>query len=210
MARRKGSIDRDALREKLIAIAEALVLQGGPEALTARALATHLGYSLGHIYNLVDDLNELILLVNARTLAQLHETLCDAADEASSGQRLLAIATAYLEFCQTNKNMWALVMTYQHPQPDTPLPEFYAAQVAALPALVGGELKALFPQRSNELIRRDVAVLWSALQGINALASSQRLDLIGAPAPALLAKHLLENYLNLLSPSKASSRQKWH
>lgn len=191
MARRKGGIDRDALREKLIAVAEALVLQGGPAALTARALAAHIGYSLGHVYNLVEDLDELILLVNGRTLDRLYETLEDAAEAAKPGQKVHAIAAAYLAFCTDNSQMWALVLSHKLPA-DYPLPEFYAARIASLPVLVANELKAMFPKRSSEQIKRDVAALWSALHGLGTLEHNGRLPLIGAPGAGVLAKHLLD------------------
>lgn len=191
MARRKGGIDRDALREKLIAVAEALVLQGGPEALTARALATHIGYSLGHVYNLVEDLDELILLVNGRTLDRLYETLQDAAEDAKPGLKVHAIAAAYLEFCAANMHLWSLALSHKLPE-DYPLPEFYAERIASLPALVASELKVMFPKRPPEQMRRDVAALWSALHGLGTFEHTGRLKLIGAPPASVLARHLLD------------------
>lgn len=191
MARRKGGIDRDALREKLIAVAEALVLQGGPEALTARALAAHIGYSLGHIYNLVADLDELVLEVNGHTLERLHETLADAAADAKAGQKIHAIANAYLAFCTDNARLWSLVLSHRLAEGKT-LPEAYSARIAALPALVSIELKAMFPKRPAEMLKRDVAALWSALHGLGTFDYTGRLALIGAPSAATLAKHLLD------------------
>lgn len=201
MARRKGGIDRDALREKLIAIAEALVTQGGPEALTARALAAHIGYSLGHVYNLVDDLNELILLVNARTLDRLHDELIDAAEEAKPGQRLHGLAQAYLKFCADNPQLWALVLEHRLPA-GAELPPDYAERVANLPELVLGEIRLLFPKRSAENLKRDVAMLWSAMHGLASLSQSRRLDLIHAPSPAVLARHLIDTFINSLKEAK--------
>lgn len=191
MARRKGGIDRDALREKLIAVAEALVLQGGPEALTARALATHIGYSLGHVYNLVEDLDELVLLVNGRTLERLYDTLEDAAEKAKPGQKVHAIAAAYLAFCTANARMWSLVLGHKLAE-GRELPAEYAARIGALPVLVATELKAMFPKRPADMLKRDVAALWSALHGLGTLEHNGRLPLIGAPSASVLAKHLLD------------------
>jgi len=191
MARRKGGIDRDALREKLIAVAEALVLQGGPEALTARALATHIGYSLGHVYNLVEDLDELVLLVNGRTLERLYDTLEEAAEKAKPGHKVHAIAAAYLAFCADNTRMWSLVLGHKLPE-GRALPDEYAARISALPVLVATELKAMFPKRSSDMLKRDVASLWSALHGLGTLEHNGRLPLIGAPTASVLAKHLLD------------------
>ncbi len=194
MARRKGGIDRDALREKLIAIAEALVVQGGPPALTARALATHIGYSLGHVYNLVEDLDELTLLVNARTLDRLYEALTDAQEEAKPGQGLYALAQTYLKFCADNQQLWSLVLGHRVAE-GRELPPEYADRISALPVLVLAELKALMPKRGSEALKRDVAALWSALHGIGTLDHTGRLALIGAPSSSILAKHLIDTFI---------------
>jgi AcrR family transcriptional regulator len=194
MARRKGAIDRDALREKLIAVAEALVVQGGASALTARALATHIGYSLGHVYNLVSDLDELALLVNGRTLSRLIEALQDALEDSKGSKRIYQLAQTYLEFCDKNAALWELVLSHRLRKGQS-LPEDYAALIGALPALVSAELKALYPKRSAEALRRDVATLWSALHGLSLLDHTGRLELIGAPKADVLAKQLLDSYL---------------
>jgi AcrR family transcriptional regulator len=194
MARRKGGIDRDALREKLIAVAEALVLQGGAPALTARALATHIGYSLGHVYNLVSDLDELALMVNARTLTRLIEALHDALESSKGQRRIYLLAQTYLDFCEKNARLWDLVLSHRLPE-GRDLPADYAALIGRLPALVSTELKALYPKRSTEQIRRDVATLWSALHGLSLLGHTGRLALIGAPKADILARQLLDTYL---------------
>jgi AcrR family transcriptional regulator len=201
MPRRKGALDRDALREKLLAVAEALVLQGGPAALTARALATHIGYSLGHVYNLVTDLDELVLLINARTLTRLMEALEEALEDEEGQARIHKLAEAYLHFCQQNAALWNLALSHRLPA-GKQLPADYAALIGALPALVSAELKALFPKRTTEQIRRDVAVLWSALYGLSTLDNSGRLALIGAPKADGLTKQLLDTYLAGLAKEK--------
>jgi len=195
MPRRKGAIDRDALRVKLLAVAEALVVQGGQQALTARALAAHIGYSLGHVYNLVSDLDELVLMINARTLDRLIEALQDALEDAKEGPtRIYKLAETYLSFCQSNARLWELVLAHRLPE-GRQVPGEYAVLIATLPALVGDELKQLYPKRSSEQIKRDVATLWSALHGLSTLDLTGRLTLIGAPKAELLAKSLLDNYL---------------
>lgn len=194
MSRRKDSIDRDSLREKLIAVAEALVVQGGPEALTVRALAVHIGYSVGHVYNLVPDLDTLVLILNGRTLDRLLEALKTSMRRRKGEARLQALAEAYLDFCTQHAPLWALVLGHC-PARGQKLPEAYLARMAALPALVQTELQALFPGCAADDLRQDVALLWAALHGLGALEANGRLALLqAAPAPQL-AQRLLETWL---------------
>src|SRR6185369_12328404 len=108
MPRRKGPVDRPAQRESLILAAIDLVAKEGVESLTARRLASAIGYSLGHIYNIFPDLSSLTLAVNERTLERLRKTL----SEVQGPERLQGLAAAYLRFAAENTNLWNLALTH--------------------------------------------------------------------------------------------------
>jgi co-chaperonin GroES (HSP10) len=62
---------RHKLRLQLIEAAEAAVAANGMKSLTARDLAKQVGCSVGAIYNVFEDIDELVIAVNSRTLARL-------------------------------------------------------------------------------------------------------------------------------------------
>ena len=62
---------RAKLREALIQAAERSISAGGLAALKTRELAREIGCANGAVYNLVDDMDELVLLVGSRTLRRL-------------------------------------------------------------------------------------------------------------------------------------------
>src|SRR5262249_5060093 len=66
---------RARLRDALVAAAERAIARQGLGTLRARALAQEVGCAVGAIYNAVEDLDDLVLLVNARTLAALERDL---------------------------------------------------------------------------------------------------------------------------------------
>src|SRR5882724_5558299 len=70
---------REHLRDALTDAAARAIAQYGLSGLKARALADEAGCAVGAIYNVVADLDELVLLANARTLAALEKTLGAAA-----------------------------------------------------------------------------------------------------------------------------------
>src|SRR5437867_10299506 len=72
---------RARLRDALVTAAEQAIAQQGLGSLRARALAEEVGCAVGAIYNVVEDLDDLVLLVNARTLTALERDL-SAADRA--------------------------------------------------------------------------------------------------------------------------------
>ena len=67
----KALIRRAKFREDLIHAAERAIAGGGLGALKTRELAREIGVANGAVYNLVDDVDELILRVGSRTLARL-------------------------------------------------------------------------------------------------------------------------------------------
>src|SRR6478672_11581799 len=66
---------REHLRDALIDAAARTIAKDGLSGLKARALADEVGCAVGAIYNVVADLDELVLLVNARTLAELESIM---------------------------------------------------------------------------------------------------------------------------------------
>src|SRR5260370_31952146 len=78
LKRSKALERRTKLRESLIEAAERSLAAGGLAGLKTRELAREIGCANGAVYNLVDDMDELILLVGSRTLARLDAALTTA------------------------------------------------------------------------------------------------------------------------------------
>ena len=75
---------REQLREALTDAAARAIADHGLSGLKARALADEAGCAVGAIYNVVADLDELVLLANARTLVALEKALGAAASVRAS------------------------------------------------------------------------------------------------------------------------------
>src|SRR5712671_3151759 len=99
---------REKLRESLILAAERTINAGGLAALKTRELARDIGCANGAVYNLVEDMDELILKVGSRTLARLDVALTAAEGNgpASPGETLVRIAVAYCDFAAANLELW--------------------------------------------------------------------------------------------------------
>ena len=66
---------RQQLKDALISAAERTIETQGLSGLKARVLANEVGCAVGAIYNVVTELDDLIVAVNSRTLAALSATL---------------------------------------------------------------------------------------------------------------------------------------
>src|SRR5260370_9955769 len=95
---------REKLRESLILAAERSIAAKGLAGLKTRELAREIGCANGAVYNLVEDMDELILRVGSRTLARLDAALRAPESEgpASRAETLGRIAIAYSDFAAEN------------------------------------------------------------------------------------------------------------
>ena len=73
----RGEHSRAELRALILSAAGEIAEAEGPRGLTARAIAGRIGYSPGTLYNVLADLDDVVLQLNADTLDALHARLAD-------------------------------------------------------------------------------------------------------------------------------------
>lgn len=173
---------RKSLREALVTAAERAITQRGLAGLKARELAAEAGCAVGAIYNVVADLDELALAVNARTLADLERGLAVAPDELTRGKkgaiaRLVGLALAYVDFAAANTQRWRALFEHRLPAGKS-LPEWYVEQQARLFAQVEQPLADLRPGSSRDDLALLARTLFSAVHGIVALGLEEKLGVV--------------------------------
>src|SRR5438552_6596689 len=158
---------RAKLRESLILAAEKSIARGGLAGLKTRDLAREIGVANGAVYNLVEDVDELILRVGSRTLARLDAALSEAEQDgpADPAGRLVRIATAYCDFAAGNLELWRALFEHRM-APDKPLPEWAAREQLDLFRHINAPLAALFPKRAPDELGVRARSLFSAVHGM--------------------------------------------
>src|SRR6476660_5356232 len=106
---------RAKFREELILAAERSLSAGGLAGLKTRDLARDIGCANGAVYNLVEDMDELILRVGSRTLERLDTSLIEAEGEgpASASETMVRIALAYCDFAADNLQLWRALFEHR-------------------------------------------------------------------------------------------------
>jgi AcrR family transcriptional regulator len=175
---------REKLRESLILAAERSMAAAGLAGLKTRELARDIGCANGAVYNLVADMDELILLVGSKTLRRLDAALTEAesGDGASPVETLVRIAIAYCDFAADNTGLWRALFEHRM-APDKPVPDWAVDEQMALFRHIYGPLAALFPTRSAAELGVTTRSLFSAVHGMVLLGLEQKL--IAVPLPAL-------------------------
>jgi AcrR family transcriptional regulator len=178
---------RTKLREYLIEAAERSLAAGGLAGLKTRELAREIGCANGAVYNLVADMDELILLVGSRTLARLDAALTTAESNgpASPRETLVRIAVAYCDFAAENLELWRALFEHRMTQ-GKPIPEWAIGEQMDLFRHIYRPLAAIFPTRSTAELSVTARSLFSAVHGMVLLGLEQKL--IAVPIDALRAE----------------------
>ena len=194
MARRSDH-SREELRQLALDAAQFIIEAQGLGALSARKVAGRIGYTVGTLYRVFEHLDDLIMQVNARTLAELNATLDRAAADcrdAEGGVR--ALTHAYIDFAMRHTPRWSAL--YEHGiEADIRLPDDYRQQIAAMYGRLEGLLKTVAPQRSPADLARAARALWGGVQGLCMLALSDKLDIDPVESLPAVADSLVDNYV---------------
>ena len=175
---------REKLRESLIQAAERAVRAKGLAGLKTRELAREIGCANGAVYNLVDDMDELILRVGSRTLARLDASLTEAESTgpALPGETLIRIALAYCDFAAENFELWRALFEHRM-APGKPMPEWAVDEQTDLFRHIHRPLATLFPKRTAVELSEMGRSMFSAVHGMVTLGLEQKL--IAMPVDAL-------------------------
>lgn len=174
---------REALRKKLIEAAAARIETGGLAAFRARDVAADVGCALGTIYTVFQDLDELILQVNAQTLQSLGRSLAPASENVDPKEALTALAQGYARFAADNFNRWNAL--FDHRMADGgPSPGWLLAHHATLLALLEGHIAKLTPGLTGEALDLRARTWFAAVHGIVSVSLQKRF--LGLPEDRLM------------------------
>jgi len=164
---------RNDQRERLISAAEQQIAENGLRGLHARTLAAEIGVAVGAIYNLVDDLDELILRVASRTLALLRAALSEAAHADSAGPtaELIALALAYRRFASANYHRWRAL--FEHRMRDGQTPDWALEDQANVFAHLLRPLSNLLPTLEEPELGQLANTLFGAVHGVVILGHNE-------------------------------------
>jgi AcrR family transcriptional regulator len=176
---------RERLRGRLLEATERLIEGGGIQAVKARDLAAEVDCSVGMIYQVFADLDDLLLAVNARTLEALDRVMAEAAAGAGEepAPRLQALGQAYLDFALAETRRWRALFEHRLPE-GRPVPPWYTERLEALFRHLREPLSRLLPGRSAPELADIANALFSGTHGVVILGLDGKL---GRVPPEVIA-----------------------
>jgi AcrR family transcriptional regulator len=193
MARRSDHT-REQLHDMAISASETIVSKQGISALSTRKVAAEIGYSAGTLYQVFNNLDDLIFQLNNRTLARLQSHMLQQ-QRFDAMNRLKRYGHCYVEFAAQQPQLWHLLFEHKAAYPEQ-RPEKLLNNIDALFALVKHALIELKPSTDNHDIEVAANVLWSSIHGITVLMLQHKLA-AGQLEPAMESVNcLIDNFIS--------------
>ncbi len=189
---RRSDHSRDELYGMALAAAREIAETEGLRGLTVRRIAGKMGYAPGTLYNLFENLDDLILRLNGETLDTLYENLAKIPLDGDPEAAARALAEGYIAFTRVHPKLWNLLFEHYLPEGKV-LPEWHHEKIMRLLGLVEKTLGPLFPPGQEAERHHSARVLWSSLHGICSLESSDKL--VETESVESLTESLISNYL---------------
>lgn len=195
MARRSDHT-REEIKEMALNAALEIIESEGGKALTARKVASAIGYTVGTLYLVFDNQREMILHLNARTLDDMDIWL-EARSSDCHGTRecLQTLAEAYIDYAMAKRERWNLLFDTVVEEGQV-LPDWYLERLGRLFGRVERMLSPLQDEHDTLTLERVARVLWASVHGICTLKIRHRLDLAGHQTTEEMAEMLIENFLS--------------
>lgn len=193
MARRSDH-SREEIKELALNAAETIVAEQGFSGLSARKIAAAIGYTVGTIYLVFKNLDDLIMQVNSRTLDALYQEITTTQKPKQHKENLRRFGQTYYDFAHKNPHLMSLIFEH-HVAGGGDLIPALGERIEALFELVETEIKALRPTKKKQSIHRASLSLWSSVHGITILAVSDKLFMAQNVSPPEMIDQLIENFL---------------
>ncbi len=194
MARRSDHSHKE-IRDMILNAAESIIMEHGLRGLSTRKVTRDIGYTVGTLYLVFENLDDLVTHINARTLNRLYLLLTgDEMKDLSQKEHLFRLGQIYVNFAYADPHRWALIYEDRHSK-DRPMPVWYKKNILQMFTIIEELLKPLAPTRTEGEIEQAASALWAGVHGICMLGITQKLNCAGKDYVLKLVDFLINNFL---------------
>ncbi len=177
---RRSEHSKTEITEMILQAAEKIVDAQGYSGLSARKIAAEIGYTVGTLYLVFKNLDELTLTVNSRTLDKLYVHLSAAVENCDAPRSCVIImGRAYIEFAKVYPNRWNMIFEHKIPD-DAIIPIWYESRVEQIFELIERQLAPLMKNQTDQKLAQVARTLWCGVHGICVLAMTKKLRILSA------------------------------
>lgn len=193
---RRNDHSREEIRELALDAASQIVAKEGLQKLTTRKVAATIGYTVGSLYLVFKNVDDLILQVNARTLDDLYEKMKRMKQSPESAEAcIIALGHAYFEFAIKQQHRWRMIFEHHLPDENPKIPDWYERKIFRLFKLIEEPLQQVMKTTDKLSCTQAAHALWAGVHGICILAITGKLKVVGTDNVGHLVNSLMTCYL---------------
>jgi AcrR family transcriptional regulator len=153
-----------------------------------------IGYSPGTLYNIFENLDDVLLTLQVQLLRRTVDHLKHVPLGSNGEENVDALTQAYIDFALANRRMWNLLFAHSVPSPSTVPPPFHE-HLNNLAEIVRRALTPLAPNATNEELDTAARALFAGIHGIAAVAASEKGAHLTPATAETYAKELTSNFV---------------
>lgn len=199
MARRNDH-SRDEIKEMAINAGIKAIEEEGFHDFSIRKVAKRIGYTVGTLYNVFENYNDLLFHINGITLDNITDLVqSNLSEDTNDLEALKSIGFTYLDYAIKNHNLWIALVEYQRPD-KIEIPDWYQSKVDDAFSI---SIKYILPYVNHNLEEAvNVSrILWGGVHGVCILGLTGRIGKLSDEILKYKVDNLIENYLSGLTSS---------
>lgn len=188
MARRKDHT-RVELKEMALKAARKLIIEKGNNGFSVREVAKKIGYSVGTMYQVFKNIDDLIVHINAGTLDEMQSYLNERL--VRSVNPSLDMAVGYFEFANSNPNLWLTIFEHRYSS-KFKLPDWYKEKLQTM----FDNAEKVFSTKNDELkdSRKKTISIWASIHGVTILSITNKLEIVNSIPARVLIRTIINQY----------------
>jgi AcrR family transcriptional regulator len=190
---RRGNHTYEQLNKMIIDASFDLMEEEGHHLISTRKIAKRIGYTVGTLYIIFKNQEEIFLHINSKSLDILHDYIKDKLLAAPKNQTLEKIAEGYIKFANERFNLWSMLFEYRFSK-ELEMPKWYTDKINLFYLFINERMKAIFPDKTDEEISSIVSLFWSCIHGILVLSIKGKLDRAGKDSAHVLVNNFIQMF----------------
>lgn len=184
----------EELRQLILDASRTIVERNGIAGLSAREIARMIGYSPGTLYNIFENLDDVILTLQVQLLARTVDHLKQIPFGPDGEKNIDAFTHAYIDFALANRRMWNLLFAHSVPSSST-VPAPFHEHLNSLAEVAGKALAPVMPAASPKDLDTTARALFAGVHGIASIAASEKGAHLTPATAQTYAKELTSNFV---------------
>lgn len=184
----------EELRQLILEASKTIIETQGLQGLSAREIARLIGYSPGTLYNIFENLDDVLLTLQAQLLANVIKALEDAPTDSSPEKRIDVLAQAFLQFALSNRHMWN-VLSAHYPDAGVMIPPGLHDRINAIVKIVAEALAPVMKTATSADVDLAARALWGGVHGLTSIAVTSKGPTMSASNAELYVRTLTSTFV---------------